>query len=663
MLSRVSSGTSIRAPLVGLNASPVGRAIVVRFYADEAKDKLQGECVGIDLGTTNSCVAIMEGKVPRVIENSEGARTTPSVVAFTADGERLVGQPAKRQAITNPQNTLFATKRLIGRTFEDPATQKDLTQVPFKIVRHENGDAWVEAQGKKYSPSQIGAFVLMKMKETAEGYLGKSIKNAVITVPAYFNDAQRMATKNAGQIAGLNVVRTINEPTAAALAFGLDKSGSRTIAVYDLGGGTFDISILHCADGVFEVKSTNGDTHLGGEDFDNVTLRFLVDEFKKDSGIDISKDRLALQRLREAAEKAKIELSSSMQTEINLPYITADASGPKHMNLKITRAKYEQLVKQLIDRTVPPCKQAIKDAGIAANEVDEVILVGGMSRMPRVQQMVLEIFGKEPSKSVNPDEAVAIGAAIQGAVMVGAVKDVILLDVTPLSLGIETLGGVFTRLIKRNTTIPTKKSQVFSTAADGQTQVEIKVYQGERELARDNKILGQFNFSGFPPAPRGVPQIEVTFDIDVNGIVDVSAKDLVTKKEAAITIQSSGGLNKDEIEKMVQDAEKYAEEDVKRKDKIEATNHAESVAHDTEKAMSDFKDQLSETEASELREKIEELRKAAQDESVDAEALRSKASEVQQASLKLFQMAYQNKAKSGESSSSQEGENKENEQK
>jgi len=600
---------------------------------------VKGEVIGIDLGTTNSCVSIMEGKTPRVIENAEGARTTPSIVAFTEDGERLVGQPAKRQAITNPENTFFATKRLIGRRFDDPITQDDIKKLPYKIVKHENGDAWLESRTKRYSPSQIGAFVLMKMKETAEGYLGKSVQNAVITVPAYFNDAQRQATKDAGRIAGLNVLRIINEPTAAALAYGLDKTGNRTVAIYDLGGGTFDISILEIQSGVFEVRSTNGDTHLGGEDFDYVILKFLLDEFKKTNGIDLSKDRLAMQRLREAAEKAKIELSSTTQTEINLPYITADASGPKHMNFKMTRAKLEALTKPLIDRTKEPCLKAIKDAGVQTKDVNEVVLVGGMTRMPKVQEMVQDIFGKEPNKSVNPDEAVAIGAAIQGAVLSGNVTDVLLLDVTPLSLGIETLGGVFTRLINRNTTIPTKKSQIFSTAADGQTQVEIKVFQGEREMAAANKLLGQFNFAGFPPAPRGVPQIEVTFDIDANGLIDVSAKDKVSGKDQSITIQSSGGLSKDDIEKMISEAEKYAETDKKKKDAIEAANQAEGIIHDTEKNLNEFKAQINSGEADNVRKMIADLREL-MEKKEDSEEIRKKASEVQQASLKVFETVY-----------------------
>merc|ERR1712142_929181 len=543
-------------------------------------------------GTTNSCVSVMEGSAPKVIENSEGFRTTPSIVAFTNDGERLVGAPARRQAVTNPTNTLYATKRYIGRRFDDSEVQKDIKNVPYKLVKASNGDAWFEAQGKTYSPSQVGAFTLMKMKETAESYLGTSVNNAVVTVPAYFNDSQRQATKDAGKIAGLNVLRVINEPTAAALAFGMEKSDDKLIAVYDLGGGTFDVSVLEIQKGVFEVKSTNGDTYLGGEDFDMVLLEYSVKEFKKDTGIDINKDNMALQRLREAAEKAKCELSSGQQTDINLPYLTMDATGPKHMNLKLTRAKFEQLVDSLVQRTIEPCKKAVKDAGISTGEIGDVILVGGMSRMPKVQALVQQTFGRKPSKSVNPDEAVAMGAAIQGGVLAGDVTDVLLLDVTPLSLGIETLGGVMTKLINRNTTIPTKKSQVFSTAADGQTQTEIKVHQGEREMAADNKVLGQFTLVGIPPAPRGVPQIEVTFDIDANGIVNVSARDKGTGREQQIVIQSSGGLSKDDIENMVKNAEKYAEEDKKKKAIVEAVNQAEGIIHDTETKMEEYKDQL-----------------------------------------------------------------------
>jgi molecular chaperone DnaK len=544
--------------------------------------------IGIDLGTTNSCVAVMEGGKPRVLENAEGANTTPSIVAFTDDGERLVGLPAKRQAVTNPTGTLFAIKRLIGRRFDEPMVEKDKKLVPYKIVKGPNGDAWVEVDGKDYSPQQVSAFILQKMKETAEAKLGETVTQAVITVPAYFNDAQRQATKDAGKIAGLEVLRIINEPTAAALAYGLDKKKeAQTIAVYDLGGGTFDISILEIGDGVFEVKSTNGDTFLGGEDFDMKLVSYLADEFKKSNGIDLRSDKLALQRLKEAAEKAKIELSSSAQTEINLPFITADATGPKHLTMKLTRAKLESLVDDLIEKTKGPCLQALKDAGLKAAEIDEVVLVGGMTRMPKVQQTVKELFGKEPHKGVNPDEVVAVGAAIQAGVLKGEVKDVLLLDVTPLSLGIETLGGVFTRLIERNTTIPTKKSQVFSTAEDGQTAVTIRVSQGEREMAADNKLLGQFDLVGIPPAPRGVPQVEVTFDIDANGIVHVSAKDKATGKEQSIRIQASGGLSDAEIQKMVKDAEAHASEDKKKRELVEARNQAEALVHATEKQLAD----------------------------------------------------------------------------
>lgn len=622
-----------------------------RFYSD----KVKGHVIGIDLGTTNSCVAVMEGKTPKVLENSEGARTTPSVVAFSKEGERLIGMPAKRQAVTNSENTLYATKRLIGRRFDDPEVKKDAKSVAYSIVRANNGDAWVEANGERYSPSQVGAFVLMKMKETAENYLGSKVNNAVVTVPAYFNDSQRQATKDAGQIAGLNVLRVINEPTAAALAYGLDKAEDKLIAVYDLGGGTFDISILEIQKGVFEVKSTNGDTLLGGEDFDNTLLDFLVKEFKRDQGIDITKDPMALQRLKEAAEKAKIELSSALQTDINLPYLTMDATGPKHMNLKLTRSKFESIAEDLIKRTVGPCQKALQDADVKKSDIGDVLLVGGMSRMPKVQSTVQELFGRQPSKSVNPDEAVAIGAAIQAGVLAGDVTDVLLLDVTPLSLGIETLGGVMTKLIERNTTIPTKKSQVFSTAADGQTQVEIKVCQGEREMARDNKLLGQFQLVGIPPAPRGVPQVEVTFDIDANGIVNVSARDKGTGREQQIVIQSSGGLSKDDIENMVQNAEKYAEQDRKMKEMVENVNQAENIIHDTETKMEEFKDQLPAEECTKLKEHIESVRKVlANKESEDPENIRKATSDLQQASLKLFEMAYKKMASEREGTQQQE---------
>ncbi|KAH3788920.1 heat shock protein hsp-6-like [Dreissena polymorpha] len=616
-------------------------------------EKVKGHVIGIDLGTTNSCVAIMEGKTGKVLENSEGARTTPSVIAFTKEGERLVGMPAKRQAVTNATNTFHATKRLIGRRYEDKEVQKDMKHVPFKIIKANNGDAWVEAHGKVYSPSQIGAFVLMKMKETAENYVGQPVKNAVITVPAYFNDSQRQATKDAGQIAGLNVVRVINEPTAAALAYGMDKVGDKIIAVYDLGGGTFDISILEIQKGVFEVKSTNGDTFLGGEDFDNILVTFLATEFKKDQGIDVTKDNMAMQRLREAAEKAKIELSSSLQTDINLPYLTMDASGPKHMNLKLTRSKFESLVDELIKRTVGPCNKALQDAEIKKTDIGEVLLVGGMTRMPKVQQTVQDLFGRAPGKSVNPDEAVAVGAAIQGGVLAGDVTDVLLLDVTPLSLGIETMGGVFSRLINRNTTIPTKKSQVYSTAADGQTTVEIKVFQGEREIATHNKLLGQFMLSGIPPMPRGVPQIEVVFDIDANGIVNVSARDQGTGKEQQIVIQSSGGLSKDEIENMVRNAEKYAAEDAKKKDLVEAMNSAESIMHDTETKINEYKAQVPADEVEKIHKEIAALREVlANKDNETPESIKEKCNELQQHTMKVFEMAYKKKMADNATSSS-----------
>jgi len=612
-----------------------------------------GKAIGIDLGTTNSCVAVMDGTDTRVIENAEGTRTTPSMVAFTDEKERLVGQPAKRQAVTNPSNTLFAVKRLVGRRFNDPVIKKDQDLVPYKIVQGTNRDAWIEVQGENFSPSQISAFILQKMKETAEAHLGEDVTEAVVTVPAYFNDSQRQATKDAGKIAGLEVLRIINEPTAAALAYGLEKKGSGTIAVYDLGGGTFDISILEIGDGVFEVKSTNGDTFLGGEDFDSRIIEYLADEFKKDQAIDLRQDRLALQRLKEAAEKAKIELSSSQQTEVNLPFITADQSGPKHLNIKITRAKLEALVDDLVERTVGPCKAALKDAALSAGEVDEVILVGGMTRMPKIIETVKSLFGKEPNRSVNPDEVVAVGAAIQAGVLKGDVKDVLLLDVTPLSLGIETLGGVFTRLIDRNTTIPTKKSNVFSTAEDNQNAVTVRVFQGEREMVADNKLLGEFNLEGIPPAPRGMPQIEVTFDIDANGIVNVGAKDKATGKEQAIRIQASGGLSDADIEQMVKDAEMHAADDKARKEAVETRNQADSLIYTTEKNLAEHGDKVPAEDKAGIEEAVAALKTALEGE--DVEDIRARSETLAQAAMKLGEAMYKAQQEEAEAGPAEAG--------